>query len=129
MNVQVNPEALRHISEELYEISSDLAKLSPELESISRELQKQTVFRPSMKSLDKAAEALGKERYQFSVLAQALSNIARLYSGTDEKVEDFFGEAKDFWFEISDQGFLTFTDTVIHDRVITIFGGESQWPK
>lgn len=128
MNVQVNPEALRHISEELYEISSDLAKLSPELESISRELHKQTVFHPSIKILDKATEALGGERYQFTVLAQALSNIARMYSETDERTGDLFTEIR-FIHNYSEPIYFS-NFTTIQDRLFTLlYGGESQWQK
>lgn len=128
MNVQVNPEVLRHISEELYEISSDLAKLSPELESISRELQKQTVFHPSIKILDKAAEALGGERYQFTVLAQALSNIARMYSEADERTGDLFSAIRFIHNYAEPIYFSNFT--TIQDRLFTLlYGGESQWQK
>lgn len=102
MNAKVNVEYMKRADRDLYGLSKMAAGYGEELEDVMRALRQQTEFEECRKSLRKAKEDIGRERYSLSILAQTLYNISGLYVKTEERIEQS-GEAA----KVGDRSFPT----------------------
>lgn len=96
MNARVNIELARCLSRELHSVSRSVLRLNQEIEEVERILKRQTEFDDCLRALRKVRQQTGEEQCGLSILAQGLENIAQLYSGTEQEVQENFDPALKF---------------------------------